>query len=218
MPPYPNSSAIAADRLLSLQLWFEMDTDVIDPSIGTPSFQIQDYPDQDFFACKKETDPTRVFLYIGNPIAPLIAEREFRVLEGTAETSDIFDNRVMEESSYFMDVYDQAETEVEREFRLYGGVSCQAVSLVRDYLPWNATGLDISGEMESTDLYRYRKYEQWMKQQLKKGSTAPVGERGEMVVQPDTIEKLKNIGLDAWARLFRRKSKQESTTTRSRSE
>ncbi|TGJ72254.1 hypothetical protein EYR41_004161 [Orbilia oligospora] len=156
MPPYPSSSETEADRLLSLQLGFEMDTDVINPQIGTPSFRMKDYPEQDFFVCKKENDPSRMRLYIGNPIGSLIAEREFRELEGTADPSQIFDDRALEESSFFTSLYDQTETEVEREFRMYGGMSCQAVSLIRGYLPWNATGMDIKGDMESTDLYKYR--------------------------------------------------------------
>ncbi|KAK6515187.1 hypothetical protein TWF506_007532 [Arthrobotrys conoides] len=203
MPPYPNSSDTAADRLLSLQLWFEMDTDVTNPYKGTPAFRLTDYPEQDFFVCKKEADPNRMLLYIGNPIANLIAEREFRELEGTAGPSQIFDDRALEESSFFTTLYDQTETEVEREFRMYMGMSCQAVRLVRGYLPWNTTGMDIRGDMESTDLYKYRRYEPSMRRRLKEGSTPPIGERGEIVAQPNMMARLKNIGLEAWMRLFR---------------
>ncbi|KAF3113458.1 hypothetical protein TWF102_000118 [Orbilia oligospora] len=174
MPPYPSSSETEADRLLSLQLWFEMDTDVINPQIGTPSFRMKDYPEQDFFGS-------------------LIAEREFRELEGTADPSQIFDDRALEESSFFTSLCDQTETEVEREFRMYGGMSCQGVSFIRGYLPWNATGMDIKGDMESTDLYKYRKYEPSMRQRLEEGSVPPIGERGEMVVGPNTMARLKNI-------------------------
>ncbi|KAF3174732.1 hypothetical protein TWF225_009454 [Orbilia oligospora] len=224
MPPYPSSSETEADRLLSLQLGFEMDTDVINPQIGTPSFRMKDYPEQDFFVCKKENDPSRMRLYIGNPIGSLIAEREFRELEGTADPSQIFDDRALEESSFFTSLYDQTETEVEREFRMYGGMSCQAVSLIRGYLPWNATGMDIKGDMESTDLYKYRKYEPSMRQRLEEGSVPPIGERGEMVVGPNTMARLKNIprkrdetSLDAWMQLFRtgsREAKQKKGTGR----
>ncbi|KAK6499918.1 hypothetical protein TWF481_010274 [Arthrobotrys musiformis] len=215
MPPYPNASEATADRLLSLELWFEMDTDVTNPNIGTPSFRVKDYPDQDFFACKKESDPSRVLLYIGNPIAALIADREFRELEGTADPSQVYDDRALEESSFFTSFYDQAETEVEREFRIYGNMSCQAVTLTRGYLPWNATGMDIRADMESTYLYKYRKYEAWMRHRLTEGSAPPIGERGEILVQPSTMARLKNIGLDAWMRLFRdspEKPKQQEPT------
>ncbi|KAK6356112.1 hypothetical protein TWF718_000487 [Orbilia javanica] len=210
MAPYPRSSEAEADRLLSVQLWFEMDSDVINPSIGTPSFRMKDYPEQDFFACKKESKPDRILLYIGNPIAHLIADREFRELEGTADQSQIFDDRAFEESSFFTSFYDQGETEVERDFRLYGNMSCQAVRLIRSYMPWNATGIDVSGDTESTDIYRYRKYEPWMRQRLKEGSEPPVGKGGEIVIQDETMARLKNIGLEAWMELFGKRSPEKS--------
>ncbi|EPS43347.1 hypothetical protein H072_2656 [Dactylellina haptotyla CBS 200.50] len=201
-PPYPISAAEEGDKLMSLEMWFEMDREVTDPNYGTPSFAKENYPDTDFYACKKESDASRTFLYIGNPIASLVADRQFKELAGTAEPISMYDNRAFEESSFFMSLYDTSETELELDFRKYHGMSCQSVKLIRNYLPWNASGVDIDGSIESTELYSH--FEQQMTKRLKPGSQPPIGKRGELVVNANTISRLKNIGFKTWMGLFRR--------------
>ncbi|EWC45489.1 hypothetical protein DRE_00888 [Drechslerella stenobrocha 248] len=212
-PPYPKSSLNNADRLRSLELWFRMDADAI--SMGKPALASEDYPDMDFFACKKESDsnlsskmaggykdPDRIHLYFGNPIASLIADRASQVLAGAGEPITSYDNRAFETSSLALSAHKRFESEVEADFRLYKGMSCQPVKLVREYLPWNATGIPVGGEQEAEIVNS--KYERLMTANLAKESRPPLGGEGEVLATDAQLEQFRNIGLQTWVKLFLR--------------